>query len=516
MNDLIVNVKLWGHNVGALIWNNEIGCASFQFDSKFLRSKLDVSPIVMPLKRSSDDMVYQFLQNRNNCFKGLPGLIADSLPDKYGNQIIDEWFAAHGMLNEEITPLDRLCYIGTRAMGALEFEPNKNIKELNISTRLHIDELVELADKVFSDRKNFREQLVQQDKSILDILKIGTSAGGAKPKAIIALNEKTNELRSGQVQAPEGFTYWLLKFDGTTYSEHEQVIKNPKGIGNIEYAYYKMATDSGINMMESRLLQEGDNNHFMTKRYDRLDNGEKIHVQSFAAMAHYDMNTLHSYEELFGIMRKLKLNYLQSEEMFRRMVFNVVARNHDDHTKNHVFLMTKEGKWSLGPAYDMCYSYTPGGQWTNAHQMSLNGKRDNFTFEDLLTVGKRMDITGPEEIIERVVEVVSNWEKYAEDCGVRAGHKKLIGSNLMLLANGRQFALNENEKKLSLTIKLRENNGLYFITPIVNGEQYVSERISEKEAAAFKTGNLSAEELFFKYYPSYINGEDVKQGLLKR
>jgi serine/threonine-protein kinase HipA len=511
MEELIVDVKLWGKDVGAMVWNEQLGCAAFQYDPKFLRSGLDIAPIVMPLKRSRQDMVYQFTQNRNDCFKGLPGLIADSLPDKYGNQIINEWFTAHGLPNEEITPLDRLCYIGTRGMGALEFEPNKNIKELNTSTRLHMEELVGLADKVFNDKVSFRERLIQEDKRILDIFKIGTSAGGAKPKAIIALNERTNEIRSGQVKAPEGFTYWLLKFDGTTYSEHEQIIKNPKGIGNIEYAYYKMATDAGIEMMESRLLKEGDSYHFMTKRYDRSDNGEKIHVQSLAAMNHYDMNARHSYEEIFATLRKLNLGYKQGEELFRRMVFNVVARNHDDHTKNHVFLMNDKGEWSLGPAYDLCYSYTPGGQWTDEHQLSLNGKRGNFTFEDLMSVGRKMDIKNPKEIIEKVVEVVSNWNGYAKDCGVKDGHKDMIGSNLMLIKDNQQCNIEEGKK--DLIIKLRESNSQYFITPVVDGERCVSERISKKEAEDFLEGKISPEQLFTKYYPAYSRdmGKDRKR-----
>ncbi len=433
MSDLIVNVKLWDAIIGVITWDSSRGVATFQFDSKFLRSGLEVSPIFMPLRQSSPNMAYQFLGNRNDCFKGLPGLIADSLPDKYGNEIINEYFSSHGLPNEEITPLDRLCYIGSRGMGALEFEPSKRIKGLNKSTIIHIEELTNLADEVFRNRANFKEKLIQKDKCILDVLKVGTSAGGAKPKAIIAWNTLTGQIRSGQVKAPEGFTYWLLKFDGTTYSEHDDKIKNPKGIGNIEYAYYKMAKDCGINMMESHLITENDNNHFITKRYDRRDDGTKLHVQTLAAIAHLDKDVLHSYEEMFGIMRKLKLGYEQEEELYRRMVFNVVARNHDDHTKNHVFIMDDKGEWSLGPAYDMCYSYNPGGQWTNEHQMSLGGKRSNFSFSDIKNVGNNVGINSPHEIIEKVVEVVSRWKEYAKDCGVREAHKRIIGSNLLLL-----------------------------------------------------------------------------------
>lgn len=304
MDDLIVDVKLWGKLVGALAWDEATGTAVFDYERSFIRSGLDISPIVMPLNRYSGNP-YQFLENRNNCFKGLPGLVADALPDSFGNQIINEWFASKGLSEEEITPLDRLCYAGKRAMGALEFEPSRHIEGLDESTIVHIDELTQLAESIFSDRENFQARLHQQDKSILDILKVGTSAGGAKPKAIIAYNDATGIVRSGQVKAPEGFGYWLLKFDGGTYSEHARITDNPKGIGNIEYAYYKMAVSCGIDMTECRLLSEGDSHHFMTRRFDRTEDGEKIHMQTLAGLAHYDRDSRHSYEELFRIMRSL-------------------------------------------------------------------------------------------------------------------------------------------------------------------------------------------------------------------
>ena len=287
MNELIVDINLWGKIVGVLLWDRNKELASFEYDRKFLNSGLELSPILMPLK-NSDGVVYQFPQNRNHCFKALPGLVADSLPDAFGNQIINEWFASRGLPDREITPLDRLCYVGKRAMGALEFEPSGSIPGLNTSTRLYIDELTELSAEIFRHREVFQSRLLSRDKKILDILKVGTSAGGAKPKAIIAYNELTNEVRSGQVTAPEGFTYWLLKFDGGVYEEHSHITDNPKGIGNIEYAYYLMAKDAGIDMTECRLLQESGSCHFMTKRFDRTDTGEKLHVQPLAGIAHFD------------------------------------------------------------------------------------------------------------------------------------------------------------------------------------------------------------------------------------
>ncbi len=448
---LIVDVKLWGKDVGSLIWNEKLEIAAFQYEPKFLRSQLDIAPITMPLKKSSEERVYQFPSNKNACFGGLPGLIADSLPDKFGTQIINEWFAAHGLPNEQITPLDRLCYVGKRGMGALEFEPCQRFTDLETSSILHIEELTKLADSIFNNRASFQEKLLQENKSILDILKVGTSAGGAKPKAIIAYNDMTGEVRSGQIKAPEGFQYWLLKFDGTTFMEHDKITNNPKGIGNIEYAYYRMAQSCGINMMESRLLVEHDYSHFMTKRFDREDNGEKLHVQTLAGIAHYDRDVRHSYEEAFGVMRKMKLSYPQMEEFYRRMVFNVVMRNHDDHTKNHSFIMNKQGEWKLAPAYDLCYSYSPSGRWTNRHQMSLNGKQDNFSYNDLIDVANKAGINRANEIVEKIVDVASHWNEYAKDCGVKDSHAKEIEQNLLLLEKSK-FCTPEQNREFEIEL----------------------------------------------------------------
>jgi serine/threonine-protein kinase HipA len=384
----------------------------------------------MPLK-SSSARVYQFLENRNRCFKGLPGLIADALPDAFGNQIINEWFLAHGLSEADITPLDRLCYIGKRAMGALEFAPAKDLDTLNSSSVVQIEELALLATEVFEHRKAFQERLRQQDKKMLDILKVGTSAGGAKPKAIIAYNDATGEVRSGQVKAPSGFGYWLLKFDGGVYAEHSKIADSPVGIGNIEYAYSLMARAAGISMTECRLQSEGAYNHFMTKRFDRGENGEKRHTQTLAGIAHYNRDERYSYEQAFRVMRTLQLPYSQQEEFYRRMAFNVLARNHDDHTKNHSFVMDDKGHWSLSPAYDLCYSYDPTGRWTSKHQMSVNGKVDDFTYDDLLQVAGNVGIANSRHIIESVRDAVSRWTDFAKDAGVRTEHIKYIGDHLL-------------------------------------------------------------------------------------
>ena len=441
MNDLIVTVKLWDKEVGSLYWDNETNSALFDYERSFIRTGLDISPIIMSLKNYRG-VPYQFLENRNNCFKGLPGLFADALPDAFGNQIINEWFASKGLSNEEITPLDRLCYVGKRAMGALEFEPASPLAGMEESSIIHIEELTELAKSVFTDRTNFQASLRQEGHKILDILKVGTSAGGAKPKAIIAYNDITGEVRSGQVKAPDEFNYWLLKFDGGVYSEHAQITDNPQGIGNIEYAYYKMAKAANIQMMECRLLEEGTSHHFMTKRFDRTETGEKIHVQTLAGITHYDRDQRHSYEEIFQVMRKMGLSYLQQEELYRRMVFNVMARNHDDHTKNFSFLMNQNGEWHLAPAYDLCYSYTPDGKWTNRHQLSLNGKQDGFVLEDLHTVGEKAGIRSYKIIINEVQEAVSHWNEFAKDCGVKEEHRTIIEKNLIFFS-GKFHCINE-------------------------------------------------------------------------
>jgi serine/threonine-protein kinase HipA len=430
MNDLIVDIKLWGRVMGYLTWDKESSAAIFEYDPSFRRSNWQVAPIIMPLSKSTEP--YQFLENRTKCFKGLPGLVADALPDSFGNEIINEWFYSRGLSLNEITPLDRLCYVGKRAMGALEFEPSRHISGINESSIIHIDELTQLANSIFEERKIFQAKIRQGNKAILDILKVGTSAGGAKPKAIISLNDQTGEVRSGQVAAPEGFRYWLLKFDGGKFTEHSKINENPKGIGNIEYAYHKMAIDCGITMTECRLLQENDSSHFMTERFDRL-NSEKIHTQTLAGLAHLDRDTRHSYEEIFQIMRRMNFGYESQEQLYRRMVFNVIARNHDDHTKNFSFLMDKHGEWSFAPAYDLCYSYSPDGRWTNKHQMAINGKQDGFTYNDLTSVAEKMGIRNYKPILEEIIDTVSMWRKYATESGVRKEHAKFINENLLLL-----------------------------------------------------------------------------------
>lgn len=428
MTDVVLKVTLWGHDVAAVVWDKENEYAIFEFLPEFFAIDLDVAPLMMPLEDiRRGDRLYYYPSNRNNTFKGLPGLIADSLPDDYGNQIIDEWFASKGLSGGTFSPVDRLCYVGKRGMGALEFEPAQHNPQLDESSVIEIAHLTDLAKEVLGKREKFQTELAKGDESLLDIIRVGTSAGGAKPKAIIAVNDDMSEVRSGQVKAPDGFTYWLLKFDGV---EAGKVSDNPLGIGRIEYAYHKMALDCGIEMTECRLYEEGHHAHFMTKRFDRTNAGDKRHTQTLCAIAHFDRDDRHSYEQAFQVMRRMNLPYPDMEQFYRRMIFNIIARNHDDHTKNHSFVLTPDGEWRLAPAYDLCYAYSSAGLWTNQHQLSANNKRDNFTREDLLTVARNMGIKNALPIVDQVTAVVSNWKIYASAAGVKEAHKDQIGKNL--------------------------------------------------------------------------------------
>ncbi len=427
----ILEVSLWGEKIGAAVWNKEKETGIFEFYDSFARLNWNIAPLTMPLNDiRRNDRIFQFSTHKGKTFKGLPGMLADSLPDDYGNKIIDEWLVSQGLNSETFTPIDRLCYVGKRGMGALEYTPAINDKMLNESSVIEIEQLTELAREVLNEKETFQTNFKIENKSIKDILKVGTSAGGAKPKAIIAWNEITNEVRSGQVKAPENFGYWLLKFDGV---EDKKLNDNPLGIGKIEYAYYKMALDCGIRMTECRLLKEKKYAHFMTKRFDRTNNGEKLHTQTLCAIAHYNRDERYSYEHAFQVMRRLGLPYENMEQLYRRMVFNVLARNHDDHTKNHSFIMDTSGEWELAPAYDLCYSYSTSGKWTNQHQLSLNNKRSDFEYSDLLSVATNMDIKFSKEIISQISEVVSKWMDYAKDSDVKPAHSELIKSNLRLL-----------------------------------------------------------------------------------
>ena len=410
MNTL-ATIKIWDKRVGVILWDETKNVGSFEFDKSFVALNLDISPVQVPVASAKNGRrVFSFPFLNFETFKGLPGFLADSLPDKFGNQMIDAWLAQQGRDLQSFNSVDRLCYIGKRGMGALEFEPESQQK-LPLSTKLEIQELVKFASSILDDRDHFHTNF-NEENGYSDILQVGSSAGGARAKAIIAYNKTTGEVRSGQIDGLEGFDYWLIKFDGVTNRQ----LGDPKGYGNIEFAYHLMAKAAGIKMTECELKKEHSRAHFMTKRFDRVA-GEKIHMQTLCGLAHFDYNVpgAYSYEQTFQVIRELRLPYRDSEQLFKRMVFNVMARNQDDHTKNISFLMDKSGTWSLSPAYDVTFAYNPTNFWLKTHQMSINGKRDNdtITIEDILTIAKNNSIKKPKQLVEEVRNAVLNWNNYA-------------------------------------------------------------------------------------------------------
>lgn len=411
-------VSLWGRKIGAVALGEGDDIASFEYDPAFAGSGIEVSPLRMSLTRR----VYSFPELPYKTFYGLPGLLADSLPDRFGNALIDTWLATQGRSSASFNAIERLCYVGQRGMGALEFTPVTGLKARK-AKNIQIDKLVELASAILNKRNELSVSFLEKykEKALTDILHIGTSAGGARAKAVIAWNPKTNEVRSGQVTAGEGFEYCLLKFDGVQ-GNRDKELEDPKGYGAIEYACYLMARDCGIEMSESRLFEENDRRHFMTRRFDRTDAGRKIHMQSLGALAHYDFNLAgaYSYEQALMTIRQLGLPRSAIEQQFRRMVFNIVIRNQDDHVKNIAFLMDRTGQWSLSPAFDVTYSFNPSGAWTATHQMTMNGKRENFTLEDFKSCAKVALLKRGQEklIIAEVLDVVSNWLTYASQAGI--------------------------------------------------------------------------------------------------
>ena len=415
---MIAEVTLWGRTIGALSLDQGREVAAFQYDPTFARSGIELSPLVMPLS----DRIYEFPALSRATFHGLPGLLADSLPDTFGNALIDAWLATQGRAPDDFAAVERLCYTGKRGMGALEFAPAMGPKARKI-TVIEIDALVRLAGEVLTHRKNLHGHFHHSGKAhtLQDILRVGTSAGGARAKAVIAWNRVTNEVRSGQIAAGDGFEYWLLKFDGVSGNKDKE-LDDPKGYGAIEYAYHLMARAAGIAMSECRLLEENGRRHFMTRRFDRLGLGEKLHMQSLGALAHFDFNQAgaYAYEQALLAIRQLNLPMASVEEQFRRMVFNIVARNQDDHVKNIAFLMNKQGEWALAPAFDVSYSYNPAGGWTATHQMTLNGKRDGFTLEDFDACAKSalMKRGRAATIIEEVQAAVARWPDYATVAGI--------------------------------------------------------------------------------------------------
>lgn len=425
-------VRLWNRTIGAIAQNDGDSYATFQYDPAFARSGIQVSPIVMPLSTET----YSFPQLPSTTFHGLPGLVADSLPDRFGTALIDAWLATQGRQAESFSAIERLCYTGTRGVGALEFEPALG-PETDHADPLQISALVELASEILTHRRalSTRFDSAAAAHALNEILRVGTSAGGARAKALIAWNPETNEVRSGQISTTEGFEYWLLKFDGVSGNKDKE-LEDPRGYGAIEYAYYLMARAAGITMSECRLFEENGRRHFMTRRFDRTSNGSKLHMQSLGALAHFDFNQAgaYSYEQAFMVMRQLDLSITEREEQFRRMVFNVVARNHDDHVKNIAFLMDQHGVWSLSPAFDVTYAFNPAGRWTAAHQMTINGKRSNILRSDLLQSAKVATIQKQRavDIIDDVLSAIQRWPDFAKQASLPEEVMSAINQHLLV------------------------------------------------------------------------------------
>jgi len=419
-------VVLWDSVIGAVSWLEDREIGVFQYAPDFLRSGIQLAPLMMPL----GEFPYEFPALARNTFKGLPGLVADSLPDKYGNAIIDAWLASQGRTVASFHPVERLCYVGSRGMGALEFQP-ATLGPPTSKRVVEVASLVDLANQILDERARFGGVFSGDDdrEAINDILRVGTSAGGARAKAILAWNKKTNEFRSGQVEAGVGFDYWIMKFDGITSSSNTEIV-TPKGYGKIEYAYHLMAVEAGIEMTTCRLHHEAGRSHFMTKRFDRSANGGKWHMQSLGAIAHYDYRqpASYSYEQAIQIIRRMGLPRKDMDQQVLRAIFNVVGHNCDDHVKNIAFLMNRWGEWRLSPAFDISYAWNPNGEWTSRHQMSVNGKRDGFEREDLLALAKAADIkkARSEQMIQRVIEVVRRWPDFAGEAGVNDEQVKKI------------------------------------------------------------------------------------------
>lgn len=425
----VAEVRLWGTTIGAVSWEDGSRAARFEYDPRFVASGIELAPLVMPLS----GQVYSFPQLAIESFHGLPGLLADSLPDKFGNAVIDSWLEAQGRSRGSLNPVERLCYTGVRGMGALEYVPAIG-PEASPGDELEVKALVDLASRILTQREML--EVSAADHAMEQIIRVGTSAGGARAKAVVSWNEQTGEMRSGQTSVGGGFGHWLIKFDGVSGNRDKEALDGPR-YTVIEYAYYLMARAAGISMEECRLFEEGDRRHFMTRRFDRTADGDKIHMQTLGALAHFDFNVpgAHSYEQAVGVARRVGLGQEEAEEILRRMVFNVTARNQDDHVKNVSFLMGRDGAWRLAPAYDVTYAFNPDGIWTGSHQMTINGKRDGIGRDDCLAAAEAMSIktSRAREILGEVTDAVSRWAVFADEAGLPEAQARSIQGQFVSL-----------------------------------------------------------------------------------
>jgi serine/threonine-protein kinase HipA len=434
-----IEVKYNGHSVGALSYEPSDVAARFEYFPEFVNTGLPLAPLTMPLE---ERRIYTFPGLNWDTFKGLPGMLADSLPDDFGNAVLNRWLAQQPPQRLQLTPIERLQYTGLRGMGAMEYFPAQPKRLLLQDKNVHIATLTKLAQSVLDSRNGFNQSVHFGDEPenhhmMETLLAVGSSAGGARPKAVLAFNHDFTEVRSGQGKVAEGFAHYLLKFDGVQEREaSQQTFGDPLGYSVMEYIYYLMATDAGIDMMPCRLLDEGSRRHFVTQRFDRVGN-QKKHIQTLTAIKHVNYQAVgsFSYEELFAVARELRLPRKDALNLFRRMVFNHVATNHDDHSKNFAFML--EGKqWRLTPAYDIAFSYKPGNPWVEQHWMSLNGKRISHTRKDFHDLAKvhlpRVEPQQINEIIDQVVHSVSHWEALAKEYEVPLPLGKVIQKNIRL------------------------------------------------------------------------------------
>ncbi|MBD5408708.1 MAG: type II toxin-antitoxin system HipA family toxin [Treponema sp.] len=414
MNDT-AEVYLWGTRIGIIHQPRGRKYASFEYDRNFLNSGIELSPLKMPLASN----VYEFPDLADGAFYGLPGLVADSLPDKFGNTVIENWLLSQGKSISDFTAIDRLCYTGKRGMGALEYVPATADIE-DIDENINVQEMVRFASEVLNDQKKITLN-AKNELAYSQLVQVGSSAGGARAKALIAWNERTNEVKSGQLQLGEGFDYWLMKFDNVSKNGDHGLEDRPE-YTLIEYAYYKMAVACGIQMNECKLYHSGNDNHFMTKRFDRAD-GKKIHMQSLGALAHtsYQEPALCSYELAARYMKEIGLVPREIEQFYRRMTFNCLAANQDDHVKNVSFLMDRTGRWTLAPAYDITFAYDKDNKWLRGHQMTVNGKTTDIKAADIVAAGTAMGLKERccKDIIEECAEVIAHFSDFAKEAGIR-------------------------------------------------------------------------------------------------
>ena len=402
------NLKIIYHEqfVGVCDFTPHTGKVFFQYSPDFLQTGIALSPLLMPLENrvfEFDERVYS-----PQTFRGLPPLIADSLPDDFGNKMLSQWLVKNNISQNALHPLEKLCYVGKRGMGALEYEPSYEREDFN--DNVSIADLLTVANEVYFHKTNEAIPLNDYSQSLSTLLRIGSSVGGARAKALIAINEKTQEIKAGDILQGEDYEYYLIKFDGLKDGKEIE----PGGYGILEFIYHKMAVDSKIEMTECRLLAENGRSHFLTKRFDRTG-GNKIHTSTLCGMAGVDFRqpNLIGYEDVFRILNLLNMDYSQKEQLFRRMVFNVLAFNHDDHTKNISF-MYEGDKWQLAPAYDMVFAFDPESYWLRNHNININGKNNNITTDDILTVGEKFGIKKKEGILADIAEVIRNFRYYAD------------------------------------------------------------------------------------------------------